>query len=534
MYTYEDRLRAVKLYIKYDHSISAVIRELGYPSRHALLQWYREYETYGDLHSTQVRQGKYSAEQRRAAVTYYQEHGENLDRTVRALGYPSRALLYEWLKEDIGRASRPCRSGTALVKLKQSEKEQAVVDLCVRTNSAKRIASNYGVSRGALYKWKHQLLSKECGLKMSQKPIGQSADHKHTVEELRAEIAALEEKVSELQKQAMEYEQAAFRARLQKDIYEKASELIKKDEGIDPEALTNREKAVLINALRETYSLKILLSEMKMAKSSYCYQNNVIKAQDKYTELRRKVKAVFQEAYCSYGYWRIHAVLKRDGMTVSEKVIRRIMQEECLVVPYAARKRRYSSYRGEISPEVDNVIQRDFRAEKPNEKWLTDITELSISAGKVYVSPIIDCYDGLPVTWTIGTSPNADLVNTMLDNAISQLSSNEHPIVHSDRGCHYRWPGWIHRMEKAGLTRSMSKKGCSPDNSACEGVFGRMKNEMFYYASWAGYSIEQFICAIDQYLHWYCEKRIKLSLGGMSPLEYRRSKGLLTQSSTSL
>ena len=241
--------------------------------------------------------------------------------------------------------------------------------------------------------------------------------------------------------------------------------------------MTNREKAVLINALRETYSLKILLSEMKMAKSSYCYQNNVIKAQDKYTELRRKVKAVFQEAYCSYGYRRIHAVLKRDGMTVSEKVIRRIMQEERLVVPYAARKRRYSSYRGEISPEVDNVIQRDFRAEKPNEKWLTDITELSISAGKVYVSPIIDCYDGLPVTWTIGTSPNADLVNTMLDNAISQLSSNEHPIVHSDRGCHYRWPGWIHRMEKAGLTRSMPKKGYSPDNSACEGVFGRMTYE---------------------------------------------------------
>lgn len=108
MYTYEDRLRAVKLYIKYDHSISAVIRELGYPSHQALLQWYREYKTYGDLHSTQVRQGKYSAEQRRAAVAYYQEPGENLDRTVRALGYPSRVLLYEWLKEDIGRTARPC------------------------------------------------------------------------------------------------------------------------------------------------------------------------------------------------------------------------------------------------------------------------------------------------------------------------------------------------------------------------------------------------------------------------------------------
>lgn len=74
----------------------------------------------------------------------------------------------------------------------------------------------------------------------------------------------------------------------------------------------------------------------------------------------------------------------------------------------------------------------------------------------------------------------------MLGNAIEQLSEDEHPIIHSDRGCHYRWPGWIERMNTAGLIRSMSKKGCSPDNSACEGVFGRLKNEMFYYVSWAG------------------------------------------------
>ena len=82
-------------------------------------------------------------------------------------------------------------------------------------------------------------------------------------------------------------------------------------------------------------------------------------------------------------------------------------------------------------------------------------------------------------------------------------------------------------MENAGLTRSMSKKGCSPDNSACEGFFGRLKNEMFYGQAWKDVSIDEFIIILDEYIHWYSEKRIKLSLGGMSPLQYRRSLGLI-------
>ena len=114
--------------------------------------------------------------------------------------------------------------------------------------------------------------------------------------------------------------------------------------------------------------MKILLSEIKIVKSSYCYQTNVLKAQDKYFALRSKIKTVFTEAYCSYGYRRIHAHLKNVGITVSEKIVRRIMQQEHLIVPYTTHKRKYSSYKGEISPEVDNLIQRDFSAERQNEK----------------------------------------------------------------------------------------------------------------------------------------------------------------------
>ena len=116
----------------------------------------------------------------------------------------------------------------------------------------------------------------------------------------------------------------------------------------------------------------------------------------------------------------------------------------------------------------------------------------------------------------------------MLDIAIANLAEDVRPIVHSDRGCHYRWPGWIQRIEKANLIRSMSKKGCSPDNAACEAFFGRLKNEMFYCRPWNHTSLEEFAKTLDTYIKWYSTKRIKMSLGAMSPMEYRCSLGLVS------
>ena len=182
---------------------------------------------------------------------------------------------------------------------------------------------------------------------------------------------------------------------------------------------------------------------------------------------------------------------------------------------------------GEISPAPENLVNRDFTAGAPNTKWLTDITEFQIAAGKIYLSPMIDCFDGLVVSWSIGTRPDAELVNTMLDAAIDTvIAGSDRPVVHSDRGGHYRWPGWLNRMADADLVRSMSRKACSPDNAACEGSFGRLKNEMFYARTWLDTTTEEFIAALDTYIRWYNEARIKISLGSLSPIEHRRSLGL--------
>jgi putative transposase len=125
---------------------------------------------------------------------------------------------------------------------------------------------------------------------------------------------------------------------------------------------------------------------------------------------------------------------------------------------------------------------------------------------------------------TIGTSPDAELINTMLDAAIETVADTaDRPIVHSDRGGHYRWPGWLARIDDANLTRSMSRKACSPDNAACEGFFGRLKNELFYPRDWKHATTDQFFEAVDSYIRWYNEKQIKISLGSLSPIEYRMS-----------
>jgi len=514
MYSYEDRIRAVKFYINCGYNVAYTVRKLGYPDATNLKHWYREYSESNDLHHGRKKVSKYSDKEKRDAVDYYFSHDRNALKTVKALGYPSRPLLIEWVKElHPEEGERRCQAFKTPVRCSKEEKIQAVMESCKGNLNVMQISQIYGVTPSAVSVWRKELLGEGRTLKMPNP----SAEDK-SMEELLREKAELEAKVKRL-------EHDVYKLQLERDILEKAGDILKKEKGISLDKLTNREKVFLIDALRNKYKLNELLPILLLSKSSYCYQVQCIKREDKYKNLRDKIKELFVANKEIYGYRRIRCLLKRDGITVSEKVVRRIMNDEQLIVK-TAKKRKYNSYKGEISPDVENVLNRDFSASQPNQKWLTDITEFHIPAGKVYLSPIIDCFDGMVVSWKIGISPNAKLVNTMLEEAINTLSYSEHPTVHSDRGCHYRWPDWIRMMDAAKLTRSMSKKGCSPDNSACEGFFGRLKNEMFYNRNWNRITIDSFIDKLDKYMHWYNEERIKMSLGGMSPLEYRRSLGI--------
>ena len=467
----------------------------------------------------------YTKEQKERALKEFERLG-SVQAVVTLLGYPSRHTLYDWYRNKIADIADYHGSLDKEYQIKQkyinAPNHPRNPDANLKLDAIKRcfslgegveyVSRDIGYSRASIYSWyrKYQKCG-VAGLMSSKKQIKRENIDFNTEPSKQQEISELQEQIKQLQ--------------MEVDVLKEALNLLKKDPGINITELKNREKAVIIDAVEDKYSLHQLLKCLCMAKSSYYYQRAVMKQSDKYAEIRIRIKIIFQENRNCYGYRRIHGELKKIGITVSEKIVRRIMKEEHLTVP-TKRMKKYSSYKGEITPEVDNIINRDFHAEQPNTKWLTDITEFAIPAGKVYLSPVIDCFDGMVVKWNIGTTPDSILVNKMLEDAIGTLLPSEHPLVHTDRGCHYRWTGWIERMQAAGLTRSMSKKGCSPDNAACEGFFGRLKNEMFYGRSWVGVSMDDFINEINSYIEWYNTKRIKQSLGYMSPAEYRHSLGL--------
>lgn len=506
MYSYEDRMRAVQLYIKLGKGISATLRQLGYPTKNSLKDWYREYERRHDLPTCYVRtKPRYSPEQKKVAVEHYLSHGRSLAGTRRALGYPCRATLSAWIDGYSPDARRRIVGQAVTTPRSEQQKRAAVIDLCSRQDSARAVAEKVGVSRQALYKWKDQLVGREAPTPMTHPGnLPQTANH----EPLERELETLRRDILRLQ--------------LEHDLLKKANELLKKDRGIDPQLLTNREKTLLVDALRATHALPTLLARLDLARSSYFYHRAQRRLGDKYAGLRQSITDLFEANRRCYGYRRIHAALARQRVCISEKVVRRLMKQEQLVVA-AVKRRRYSAYLGELGAAPENLVDRHFQAAAPNQQWLTDITEFQLPAGKVYLSPMIDCFDGLVVSWSISTRPDAELVNTMLDAAIETIAdSPDRPVVHSDRGAHYRWPGWLCRIRDARLIRSMSRKGCSADNAACEGFFGRLKNEMYYHRSWIGTTIEQFVQEVDAYIRWYNESRIKLSLGARSPVEYRQ------------
>lgn len=269
------------------------------------------------------------------------------------------------------------------------------------------------------------------------------------------------------------------------------------------------------------FRLDLLLEAARLPRSTYYYQLKQLDRLDKDKNLKAEIQVIFTEHRGNYGYRRMTLELRNRGYMVNHKRVQRLMN----VLGLSARirrKRKYSSYQGEIGKKADNLIQRQFEATKPMEKCYTDVTEFAIPASsqKLYLSPVLDGFNSEIIAYNLSTSPNLDQVEAMLNQAFSE-DHYTNTILHSDQGWQYQHQYYHHFLEGKGIQPSMSRKGNSPDNGMMESFFGILKSEMFYGYEKTFHSLEQLEQAIVDYIDYYNNKRIKVKLKGLSPVQYR-------------
>ena len=182
-------------------------------------------------------------------------------------------------------------------------------------------------------------------------------------------------------------------------------------------------------------------------------------------------------------------------------------------------KSKYNSYKGEEGTVVENLLNRDFKANNINEKWITDISEFKINGTKLYLSPLIDLYNDEVISYELTKSPTIEVVKKMVEKGIERLKEDCRPILHSDQGCQYRSASYQKYLINNNIQPSMSRKGNCWDNAKAENFFSILKNEFYYVQTFK--DEKDFRRKLDKYIQYYNEKRIKERLNWMSPIEYR-------------
>jgi putative transposase len=255
-----------------------------------------------------------------------------------------------------------------------------------------------------------------------------------------------------------------------------------------------------------------------LARSTYYHLVKATKQPDPDRKLKRIILFIYRKHKGRVGYRRIMMILQAKGHVVNHKKVYRIMKElglQCIV-----RVKKYKSYKGGVVEAAPNILNRDFKAEKPNQKWVTDITEFKLFGQKFYLSPILDLFNGEIITYTLHTRPTFDLVETMMMQGLQSLNGGDKPLIHTDQGWHYRIPRYQKILRDNRITQSMSRKGNCYDNAVMENFFGILKSEFLYLEKFE--SIDKFKDELEEYIHYYNHLRIKSRLR-TSPVAYRTS-----------
>lgn len=269
----------------------------------------------------------------------------------------------------------------------------------------------------------------------------------------------------------------------------------------------------------KTGKLKELLQIASIPKSTYF---EVIKRKDKDEKNQKlidKIIEIYEKNHGRYGVRRIHAELIKLKFVVNHKKVQRIMKR--LKLRGIKVKEKYHSYQGQEGPVAKNILKRDFKASKANEKRTTDVSQFNLPFGKVYLSPILDMYNNEIISYDVSLHPNFEQIERMLDKAFIKNPDLKNLIFHSDQGWQYQNPRYVKILKEKGIIQSMSRKGNCFDNSIMESFFGILKNEFFYGHEKEFETLEDFKVALDKYINYYNEERIKERLNWESPVNYR-------------
>jgi putative transposase len=254
-----------------------------------------------------------------------------------------------------------------------------------------------------------------------------------------------------------------------------------------------------------------------LARSTFYYQQKAAEVVDKHQELKKQIKAIFSRHKGRYGYRRITLAIRNLGKTVNHKTIQGLMGK--LGLKSLVRPKKYRSYKGEVGYAAPNILKRQFAATSANQKWVTDVTEFKVAGEKLYLSPVMDLYNGEIIAFETSKRPEFSLVGTMLKKALNKLKHSEQPVLHSDQGWQYQMPAYQRALRERGVVQSMSRKGNCLDNAAMESFFAVLKTEYFYLNKFT--NLDELQSGLRKYIRYYNHDRIKTKLKGLSPVQYR-------------
>lgn len=260
----------------------------------------------------------------------------------------------------------------------------------------------------------------------------------------------------------------------------------------------------------------MLLRAAGLARSTFYYQINA-PVLDKHAELKACVRRIYDQHKGRYGYRRVTAALRQLGEYANHKTVQRLMQ--AMDLKSRVRIKKYRAYRGPEGETAPNRLARKFRAERPNQKWVTDVTEFKVNGQKLFLSPVLDLCTREIVAFQTNRRPVFEMVSKMLKSAVARLAPDEAPMLHSDQGWQYRQVKYRHLLASRGLQQSMSRKGNCYDNAAMESFFGTLKSEFFHLEQFK--TIEELQVGLEEYIHYYNHERLSLKLKGLSPVQFR-------------